>query len=253
MKKNNFDIIKKSITKTKFVPIERIDRLFTLLKDHNEIAYYRYGSFADEVIFNGVRNYYFKGKRSDFKHGWIFREVKKQALGFVANNQIIAKEHFPPFLFNKNFVFKDGEFLEKTITGFDIDDAYWNIAFNMGMIKERTFRMALELNDEYKGVKLAALANLCSDKIWRVIENGEVNKRKKPAAVFKCDPLAKIAYNNIRFTCYEYLFNLSKLLGNDFYQYRVDCIEFRKTPETIKLVKNYFKKLNISASRLFWK
>jgi len=251
MKNNQFYKFKKSATQIKFIPFDRMERMFNILKERNEDAYYRKGSLGDELIINGLRIFYYKGLKANFKYGWLFREVKKQALEYVTNNKVKPKKHYPAFLLNNKYVFKEGETIEKNIVGFDIDDAFWNISFKMGLINERTFRTGLELPDEVKGVKLAALANLSSDKVYRIVENGEVNKRKKPVSITS-NPLTKIVYQNVRLTCLEYMFKLSKLLKDDFYEYRVDAIYFRKSAQSIKLVKDYFKNLNVSVSRLYW-
>jgi len=251
MKDSKFHKLKKSASQVSFVPSDRMERMLNILKDKNEEAYFRRGSYGDELIINGLTIFYYKGTRADFKYGWVFREVKKQALEYVTNNKIKPKKDYPAFLFNNKFVFRDGETINKNIGGFDIDDAYWNIAFKMGLINERMFRTGLEFPDEVKGVKLASLANLSSDKNYSLVQDEEVSKRKK-MVVIPCNPLTKIAYQNVRLTCLEYMFNLSKLLKDDFYEYKVDAIFFRKTPQNIKLVKDYFKKLDVSISRLYW-
>jgi hypothetical protein len=251
MKNSQFYKLKKSASKIKFIPFERMEYMFNMLKQRNEVAYYRRGSLADELIIDGLRIYYYRGSKSIFKYGWLFREVKKQAQEFVNNNKIKPKKKYLAILLNKKYVFQKGETIEKNIVGFDIDDAFWNIAFKMGVINERTFRTGLELPNEVKSIKLASLANLSSDKHFSIIQNGEVNQRKK-MVVIPCNPLTKIVYQNIRDTCLEYMFKLSKLLKDDFYEYRVDAIYFRKSAQSIKLVKDYFKNLNVSVSRLYW-
>lgn len=251
MKNYEFNKLKKTATKIKFIPFERMDYMFNILKQRNEVAYYRRGSLADELIVDGLRIYYYRGSKNTFKYGWLFREVKKQAQKYVIDNKIKPKKKYLAILLNKKFVFQKGETIEKNIVGFDIDDAFWNIAYKMRLINERTFRTGLELPNEVKGVKLAALANLSSNKIYKVVQNGEINNRKKPISII-CNPLTKIVYQNIRDTCLEYMFNLSKLLKDDFYEYRVDAIYFRKSAQNIKLVKDYFKNLDVSISRLYW-
>ena len=251
MKDSKFHKLKKSASQVKFLPSAFMDKMFNTLKDRNDEAYFRRGSYGDELIINGLTIFYYKGSRGNYKYGWFFRDVKKQALEYVANNKIKPKKDFPAFLFNKKFVFKEGENIKKNMAGFDIDDAFWNIAFKMGLINERIFRTGLEFPDEVKSIKLASLANLSSDKHYSIVQNGEVNQRKK-MVIIPCNPLTKIAYQNVRLTCLEYMFNLSKLLKDDFYEYKVDAIFFRKSTENIKLVKDYFKNLDVSISRLYW-
>lgn len=251
MKNYKFHKLKKSATQVSFVPSDRMERMLNILKDKNEEAYFRRGSYGDELIINGLTIFYYKGTRANYKYGWFFRDVKKQALEYVTNNKIKPKKYYPAFLINKKFVFKDGETINKNIAGFDIDDAFWNIAFKMGLIQERIFRTGLEFPDEVKSIKLASLANLSSDKHYSIVQNGEIIQRKK-MVVIPCNPLTKIAYQNVRLTCLEYMYKLSKLLKDDFYEYKVDAIFFRKSAQNIKLVKDYFKNLDVSISRLYW-
>ena len=251
MKNAKFHKFKKSATQIKFLPSDRMERMFNILKQRNEEAYFRRGSYGDELIINGLTIFYYKGSRANYKYGWVFKQVKKQAVDYVSKNKVKLKKDYPAFLLNKKFIFKDGENIKKNIAGFDIDDAFWNIAFKMGLINERMYRTGLEFSDEVKSIKLASLANLSSDKHYSIVENGEINETKKMVTI-PCNPLTKIVYQNIRDTCLEYMFNLSKLLKDDFYEYRVDAIYFRKSAQSIKLVKDYFKNLNVSVSRLYW-
>jgi hypothetical protein len=217
-------------------------------KGKKVLAYFKSGSYGNETIIDCCRDFYYNDKAKN-KYSWIFNRVKIEAKSFVANNVLIEKEKFPTIHFNPNFKLKKAE----TIVTTDIDDAYWEIAFKMGVIKERLFRRCLEIEDDnvnIKELRNASLANLGSDKVYQVVEDMIYTGKN---IVFKCDPKLKMLHNNITYTCCELMFNLSKMLGDDFKDYKTDEINYKRTKENVKLVNSYLKKHSLPFTNTYLK
>jgi hypothetical protein len=217
-------------------------------KGKKVLAYFKSGSYGNETIMDGCRYFYYNDKAKN-KYSWIFNRVKIEAKSFVAKNNLIEKEKLHTIHFNTNFNLKAGESIVTT----DIDDAYWEIAFKMGVIKERLFRKCLEIEDEnvnIKELRNASLANLGSDKVYQVVEDMVYTGKK---IVFKCDPKLKMLHNNITYTCCELMFNLSKMLGDDFKDYKTDEINYKRTKENVKMVNSYLKKHNLPFTNTYLK
>jgi hypothetical protein len=49
-----------------------------------------------------------------------------------------------------------------------------------------------------------------------------------------------MVYADIRYSCFYMMYELSKLLGKDFFCWKTDCIYYRNTPKNIKNVQRYF-------------
>lgn len=209
------------------------------LKNRKGIAYYRQGSFSDEIIWQG-RKFLFPSKKRKLREGmWAFRSVMSDVRLYLGEKKrLFIKERLPVNRFNK----KNEKYRGK-ITATDVDHAYWRIAFLMDIISEKTYNKGLEIKD--KAVRLAALANLASRKEYFIIEDGKLTKK---TIILKFDPLLQRVYNNIRFTCYEHMNNMANLLGDDFIAYKTDCIYYKDTPLNRKMCQDY-----LEFNNLLWK
>jgi hypothetical protein len=208
------------------------------LKGKKGIAYYREGSFSDEIIWQD-RKFLFPAKRKSVAQGmWVFRSVLTDVKNYTENRRIKAKDRLPVNRWNNNVKNYRGK-----ITATDIDHAYWRIAYQFGVISKKTYEKGLLLKD--KALRLAALANLASAKEYFIIKDGELTKS---TVILKFDPILQKVYNNIRYTCYEHMTVLADLLGDDFICYKTDCIYYKDKEDNRKLVQSY-----MDAADLLWK
>lgn len=223
-----------------FTVLKNIQKKIILnkLKGKKGIAYYREGSFSDEIIWQD-RKFLFPAKRKSVAQGmWVFRSVLTDVKNYTENRRIKAKDRLPVNRWNNNVKNYRGK-----ITATDIDHAYWRIAYQFGVISKKTYEKGLLLKD--KALRLAALANLASAKEYFIIKDGELTKS---TVILKYDPILQKVYNNIRYTCYEHMTVLADLLGDDFICYKTDCIYYKDKENNRKLVQSY-----MDAADLLWK
>ena len=199
------------------------------LKGKKGIAYFRQGSFSDEIIWQN-RKFIFPSKKKKIMAGmWVFRSVMNDVREFISDKRIKALDRLPVNFWNDKLMDYQG-----SITATDVNHAYWRIAFMKGAISEKTYKKGLLIKD--KALRLAALANLASSKEYQVIKDGKLTSR---TIVMKYDPILQKIYNNIRYTCYSYMMTMAKMLGKDFICYKTDCIYYVDKPENRKMVQEY--------------
>jgi hypothetical protein len=213
----------------------------------NKPIYIRYGNFSTEILVNN--NLYVLppkqiNKRKSIRNEiFIFNLVRNDAKQFLKKKNYTIKlpKQEPAIFYNKNFVAT-----EKTpITATDLDHAYWRIAFNLGIISEKTYKTGLNLKS--KEIRLASLSTIGMGK-----EYSKINtiKKGKNSLILNRDETLMNVYKLIRYTCYKYMRTLSKKLGKDFIGYKTDCIYYKKTNANIKLVNDFFEKNNLLCKQL---
>jgi hypothetical protein len=199
------------------------------LKGKKGIAYYRQGSFSDEIIWQN-RKFLFPSKKKKVTAGmWVFRSVMNDVRDYISDKRIKALDRLPVNFWNQNMLDFQGK-----ITATDVNHAYWRIAFMQGIISEKTYTKGLLIKD--KSIRLAALANLASSKEYQVIRDGQMTNK---TIVLKYDPILQKVYNNVRYTCYNYMMTMAHMLKEDFICYKTDCIYYVDKPENRKMVQEY--------------
>lgn len=222
------------------LPPEKKKVLLKKLKARKTKAYYREGSFSDEVIWQG-RKFVFPTKdRNASKNIWIFRSVMSNVLEYVDNKRIRERNKLPVNYWNEKLKNYRGK-----VTATDVDHAYWKIAFLQGVITDKTYKKGLLLKD--KALRLASLANLASQKEYRVIENGILTDK---TVIFKNEPILKKVYDNIRYACYEIMMRMADLLGDDFICYKTDCIYYKDTADNREKVQSFLDSLGMEWKQL---
>lgn len=201
-------------------------------------GFYRENMFGHELIWNRIR-YTFDDKQlttkkeiqrrnRDKSHLFIFALVKRDAEKYIS----IKKPHHADWLasIHNNPNARKGV----SIVGTDVDGAYWRIAWHLGVISDKTYHHGMRIND--KEICLAALANLGSDKTYQIVDNGNLSRR---FIVIRGNKLLKAAYTMIRYTCFTFMQELAKMLGNDFFSYKTDAIYYAKNQRNVALVTGF--------------
>lgn len=210
------------------------------LKNKKGIAYYRKGSFSDELIWQN-RKFLFPSPKRKVSNGvWIFRSVLNDVRDYIENKKVRERESLPVNLFNPN----SRKFRGK-LTATDLDHAYWRVAYLEGIIKPKTYQKGLLLKD--KALRLAALANLGSIKEYQVIEDGKITDK---TIQLKYDPILHKVYNNIRYACFEHMQIMATMLGDDFICYKTDCIYYKDTPKNRDIVQTYLDSVDMEWKQL---
>jgi len=216
-----------SLIKANIRSISRQQEICEKIKDST--YYFREGNYANEVI-TTFRKWIFvkENQKTDFrKNIWIFGQVKTQARLFLAAfPKFRLPKAYPVNKTNHDFNRKRGN-----ITGTDISNAYWRIAYLEGIITEKTYNRGL--SNDLKELRLAALASLSQTKTYEIYHNGNPSGQYVHV---KCDEQLDKVYKLIRYTCYGYMATIAEVLGNDFYKWETDCIFYYDTPKNRQLV-----------------
>ena len=205
----------------------------------------RKGTFTDEIVW-GLNSYMFsnldKKKQKIFRKGmFLFGMVRRDAKLYVESTKIKLPKKHNQIEYNQT---TDPNKLDK-ITGTDINHAYWRIAYNLGIISEKTYIKGLP--DEFKSVRLSALSTMGAPKKYQIIKKGVVTNKFLEV---KGDPLLQEAYILIRYTCFKYMNKVKRMLGKDFLCYKTDCIYYVDSKDNRKKVNEFFEKNELMVKQL---
>jgi len=203
--------------------------------------YIRETTMCTEVIIDGML-YVFSMDTTTFpkRKIWLFKVVKNQTLKWLEKNALIM----PPK--NKSVEYNyDYDLDTKPLAGTDVNHAYWRIAFIKGIISEKTYHSGLEANS--KALIQSTISILGREKRFNFHSEGEPTKE---IITQTKDIGTRKVYTYIRWTCYNYMFELSKLLGDDFFCWKTDGIYYHDTEENKKIVCDYFNKNNLTYKHL---
>jgi len=211
------------------------DAFVRKLKTNKRNFMIRETPYLTQVIYNNEQLTFTK-KNDKFPSSqlWVFRQVSLDSHKYVESVLNGEREFVLPERKSVNATNIDYDDSHGVLTGTDVNSAYWTIAKNLGIISEKTHDRVI--GEEFKVTRLAALAILGRNIVFKDYRNGEA---LKDPFIFKGNDIAKNLYKAIRYTCYVHMDKLSQLLGNDFDAYRTDCIYYRDSPENRKLVYDY--------------
>ena len=203
------------------------------------------GTFTNEIIW-GRKSYIFnlldKKHQQSFKKGmFLFGMVRKDAKAFLKKKKVKLPKKYNQIQYNNNI---NLDLFDK-VAGTDLNHAYWRIAYNLGIITEITYLKGLR--DDFKSVRLAALSTLGADKKYRVIRDGKITFDVK---TIEGDKELQQVYKLIRYTCYRYMNQVKKLLGQDFLCYKTDAIYYIDTKYNRKLVNDFFNNKDLLIKQL---
>jgi hypothetical protein len=203
------------------------------------------GTFTNEIVW-GNNSYIFpcmdKKRQASFKKGmFLFGMVRKDVKEYLKTNTIKLPTKYAQIEYNKEL----NEELFGKITATDLNHAYWRIAYNLGIITDKTYTKGL--NDDFKAVRLASLSTMGANKKYQKIKNGKLLDEYK---VIYGDDTLKDVYKLIRLTCYKYMNQVKKKLGHDFLCYKTDCIYYIDTQYNRKIVKDFFKEKDLYMKQL---
>jgi hypothetical protein len=204
----------------------------------------RNGSECRELIYDTIHNVY-ATQNNNFPKNKVFlfnlvnRDVKKY---LEKNGSVILKPKKNTAEWNWNYDNEVG-----TITGTDLDHAYWRIAYVNNYISKKTYEYGLD--DKCKALRLATISVLGREKKYLQYKNGvyvgEVIRQQKNKELHN-------VFMNVRYSCYFMMFELSQLLGDDFFCWKTDCIYYRDTIQNRKLVHKYLEEREILYKQLIF-
>ena len=219
------------------------DRTFKRLVGGKHNFLIRKGSEVNQIIF-GQNHYLFATENKNFDKGklYLFKMVNDDVKKFIDNNPFID---LPPQKktqeFNLEYDINSG-----TLTGTDLDHAYWRIAYVKGYISKNTYEHGLK-DDNAKTIRLATLGVLGTEQKFDRSVYGEyvetIVKRRENKAM-------KMVYRDIRLTCFFMMYELSLQLNEDFESWNTDCIYYRDSSENRKMVHYFFDMHNMLYKQL---
>ena len=204
----------------------------------------RRGSECNELIFDGFHNVYATANKNFASNKiFLFNLVACDVRKFLKTNPFVE---LPP---KKDVTFYSYTYdlEEGSLTGTDLDHAYWRIAYAKGYISKTTYNYGLD--ETAKPLRLATLSVLGREKVFEKWENGEY---VESIVVKPKDEQLRMVYADIRYSCFYMMYELSLKLDKDFFCWKTDCIYYRKTPKNIKIVQDYFKEREMLYKQLFY-
>jgi len=215
----------------------------TLLKGKADF-YVRLGSECTELIFDTIHNVYAtKNKNFPKNKIFLFNLVNKDAKRYLEQNGlVIVKPKKKTAEWNWDYDDEVG-----TITGTDLDHAYWRIAYVKNYISKKTYEYGLD--DSAKALRLASISVLGREKKYLEYKDGEfvgeVVRQEKNEALHNI-------FMDVRHSCFYMMWEISELLGEDFFCWKTDCIYYRDTPENRKIVHNYLEEREMLFKQLVY-
>jgi hypothetical protein len=131
------------------------------------------------------------------------------------------------------------------LTGTDLNHAFWRIAYLKGYISHKTYEHGLV--EKAKALRLATLSVLGREKKYDKYQNGT---KTEEVVIRPKNEMLQLVYKDIRYSCYYTMYELSKLLGDDFDCWKTDCIYYRDSPENRKIIHDFLDERNILYKQL---
>lgn len=155
------------------------------------------------------------------------------------SNSLIRRErNYVEQKFNLDAIEKN---IGNLMISIDINDCYWQTAFNMGYISEKTYTKG-KVNPKWKVGRNASIGSLAKTEVITTYKNGEIAKdihgKVKKVLIESEADFKHIRHNIIGFVC-DMFNELANLLGEDFCMYLTDCVF--TTVENKKKVEDFFK------------
>jgi hypothetical protein len=173
---------------------------------------------------------------------YLFNAVKMQCKKWLKNNELKMPKKAKMRFYNYDYDANIGY-----LTATDLNHAYWRIAYLNKFITQKTYIAGL--TPDCKELRLATLSTLGRQKIFSEYENGE---KVRETVYQEKDDEMKNLFVFIMHTCWNNGAELSKLLGNDFYSWNVDCVYYRDTEQNRKIVRDYFDSKKLTYKQLVY-
>ena len=198
-------------------------------------------SETTQIILNNTQYVYTHSTAFPRHKLFLFVNVKKDVTKWLEDRKHVAlPPHHEVSVYNYEYDDSHGE-----VCGTDLDHAYWRIAFTKGMITEKTYEFGLD--PSCKALRLATISVLGREKSYYKYIKGKIDHK---FVLREADPNLQSIYKYIRFFCYQMMFDLSKMLGDDFDCWQTDCIYYRRTPENVQMVHKFLKKRGLTFKQL---
>ncbi len=200
----------------------------------------RQSTECTEVLLDDTHIVYASTSNFPRKKVYLFRLVKNEVNKWLSNNKLILPPNHNSIEYNYEYDCEKDE-----MTGTDLNHAYWRIAYTTGLISEKTYIAGLD--GDCKALRLATISTLGREKKFQNYNEGLISK----SFVFqkRSEELQNV-YKFVRLTCFDYMYEASKLLGKDFFAWKTDCIYYKNTKENINKIQEFFDSKNLTYKQL---
>lgn len=222
------------------------EKYINKLKAFGSDFYVRIGSECTELIFDG-RHKVYGSRNNNFPPSkiYLFNTVKIDVKRYLEKNDIVVAPRKTATTYNVAYDDSIG-----ILTATDLNHAFWRIAYIKNYISKKTYERGLD--ESCKGIKalrLSTLSILGREKSFDKYVNGEFVAK---IITQELDPTLRAVYDDIRYSCYYMMYELSQMLGDDFDCWKTDCIYYRDTPENRKMVTSYFEEREMLYKQLVY-
>lgn len=171
---------------------------------------------------------------------FLFNSVKKCFDKWIDLNQnpVFTGQHTPTFRPPLNRAYKGEKY------SYDINHAYWRIAFINGYINEKTYNYGLVLREKDEALKQLYCMTLSVRGQGKVLDGYIGLKSTGNTKIIGGDDRHKDIYADIRYKTYEIMDKIAHKLGDDFIEYNVDCVTF-KNKKNCEIVERMLTEENV--------
>ena len=244
---------KKVFDREQYIKPAHFSTLFHHCMNSGEEAFYRKGTFVDQLIWD--RTKYLCTKREKLKEVtksakfmFLYGKVRRDAEDYLKTHPPIVPSPYPVNETNPRYKHR----LDVSFRGADMNHAYWRIAYLEGIITERTYLMGLAGNKEeqklLKNIRNSALSTMGKARDYAIIKDGKLTKKKlligSTTGPKQSEKMQNL-YLHIRYTCFKHMHVLKRMLGEDFILYQTDGIYYLNTEPNRVLVHDYLTRAGL--------
>lgn len=212
--------------------------LIKKLSTYNEEYFFREQDKMNYIAFGNTL--YMHSKSNSFKKGlFLFGLVKKDF------DKWLQKNTSPAFLENYRPTLIINKTTKSKVYSYDINHAYWRIAYINGYISENTYNHGLRLKDADTNMKQLYCMALSVQGAAKTLDGYIGDAKTGNKITIQKNPIHRDIYTDIRNRTYKIMDELAYMLGNDFISYNVDCISFKNAKNKTK-VEKYLKSNNLT-------
>ena len=199
-------------------------------------------SGTTEKVRSGGRTYLSFDRTSVINNGYfISNSVKKDVANWLADENNTLVERNRDYVEQKFALENIENNIGKMLLTIDINDCYWQTAYNMGYITQKTYEKGLE-KKAWKVGRNASIGSLCKTEMVTTYKNGMIvrgeDKRLKRKIIHRDERYQHVRHTIIGFV-HDTFMDLAKQLGEDFFMFLTDCVF--TSIEQKDFVEDFFK------------
>lgn len=218
--------------------------LIKKLSTYNEEYFFKNNDNVNYVCYGS--QLFVHSKNSTFKNGlFLFGMVKKDFESYLLSNKK------PFFIDSYKPCFDSKKEIKPNIKtySYDINHAYWRVAYVNGYISENTYLHGLRLKEKDENMKQLYCMALSVQGSSKSLDGYIGTQKTGNKLIIDKNPKHRLIYNNIRNLTHKIMDDLAYILKDDFIKYNVDCITFKNSKNIIK-VEKYLNNQNLTFKKI---